>query len=263
MKKITPRIWIAIIVLLAALALAILSYRVAAAGTFIVSGNTASSENQPGWMFNRSVSNPTPFAFTFEAHSQGLGALHVGPVQSQEQSFVAELFTPNTKVSDFQSITFDIMIGQGGASSDTDQFVVSVFANTTNDTNEYDCRFDYKVSSVSQGSFSKPYIFANKAPDDIKVGSRVSECPATLDAMSAGSYIRAVSISMGDTNSDDTGLDAYFDNFELLVAGDATYYNFEPAPQTRDDCAGKLWEQYKFRNQGQCLKYVDKGQDTR
>ena len=102
------------------------------------------------------------------------------------------------------------------------------------------------------------------APTSIdKSAERADACPPTLDGMPAGSYVRVLALTMGDNDIDDTGLSAYFDNVEVVLAGDATTYNFEASPRTQDDCAAKKWQQYKFRNQGQCLKFVDKGIDTR
>ncbi|HVM14632.1 MAG TPA: hypothetical protein VM287_09910 [Egibacteraceae bacterium] len=35
------------------------------------------------------------------------------------------------------------------------------------------------------------------------------------------------------------------------------------APQSREDCKDGGWEDYGFRNQGQCMRYVNTGQDSR
>ena len=34
-------------------------------------------------------------------------------------------------------------------------------------------------------------------------------------------------------------------------------------PQTKDDCKNGGWEQYGFRNQGQCVRFVETGKDSR
>lgn len=34
-------------------------------------------------------------------------------------------------------------------------------------------------------------------------------------------------------------------------------------PQTKDDCKKGGWESYSFRNQGQCVRYVETGKDSR
>ncbi|WP_370327690.1 hypothetical protein [Euzebya sp.] len=40
--------------------------------------------------------------------------------------------------------------------------------------------------------------------------------------------------------------------------------NCEPdVPETKDDCKKGGWEEYGFRNQGQCIRFVNTGQDSR
>lgn len=34
-------------------------------------------------------------------------------------------------------------------------------------------------------------------------------------------------------------------------------------PQTKADCKNGGWEQYGFANQGQCIKFVNTGKDSR
>lgn len=34
-------------------------------------------------------------------------------------------------------------------------------------------------------------------------------------------------------------------------------------PQTKDDCKKGGWEQYGFKNQGQCVRYIETGTDSR
>ncbi len=258
-KKITPRTWIIAVVVLAAAAVAILSYQAAASGVVTVSGNTASAENQPGWMFNRAVPNPTPYEFNLTTHTLGLGALYVGPAANAADVFIAELFPGQPLVSDFTSFSYDFMIGAGGDESDLNQISVSVYANIDASTNNYDCRFDYSPVSGGNNSFTKHVVYPGIAPMSVIKGSdRLGECPQTLDAMPEGSHIRVIALTLGNTGTDDTGLDAYFDNVELVVGSDATTYNFEAAPRTQADCADKKWQQYNFRNQGQCIKAVGK-----
>lgn len=258
-KKVTPRTWIIAVVVLAAAAVAILSYRAAASGVVTVSGDTASAENQPGWMFNRSVANPTPYEFNLTAHTLGLGALYVGPAANASDVFIAELFPGQPLVSDFSSFSYDFMIGTGGSESDIDQIVVSVFTNIDASTNSFDCRFDYSPVSGGTASFEKHTVYPGIAPSAVVKGSdRLGDCPQTLDGMPEGSHIRVIALTVGNTGTDDSGLDVYFDNAEYATAEGATTYNFEAAPRTQADCADKKWQQYNFRNQGQCIKAIGK-----
>ena len=38
---------------------------------------------------------------------------------------------------------------------------------------------------------------------------------------------------------------------------------FSTGPTTKDDCKGGGWEQYGFRNQGQCVRFIETGKDSR
>ena len=44
---------------------------------------------------------------------------------------------------------------------------------------------------------------------------------------------------------------------------DWTRFNVIPDAQTREDCRDGGWEAYGFRNQGQCIRFVNTGQDSR
>jgi hypothetical protein len=46
---------------------------------------------------------------------------------------------------------------------------------------------------------------------------------------------------------------------------DFDWVTFEVLPdaQTKEDCKNGGWEQYGFRDQGQCIRYVETGQDSR
>lgn len=265
MQKITPRNWILIVVFLMASAVAILSYRATAAGTITITGNTAAAENQPGWMFNRNVENPAPYTFNFDVHSLGIGGLFVGPVTDVDTNkFVAEYFPGTLKTSDVRSISYDYMLGSQRPDTDAQFITLSVLANIDDSTNDFDCRYDYVAVSGPVGSFVKPVVFAEMAPSSVtKHGDRVATCAPTLSSMPEGSYVRVITLTVGNDTAADAGLTAYFDNVEISLLNDTTNFNFEPAPKTPDDCAGKKWQQYNFRNQGQCQQYVTKGKDTR
>lgn len=42
-----------------------------------------------------------------------------------------------------------------------------------------------------------------------------------------------------------------------------TQFDVLPDAQTKDDCKNGGWEDYGFENQGQCIRYVQTGQDSR
>lgn len=268
MQKVTPRTWIVLVVILMGLAVTILSFNVAASGTVVVSGDTATGENVPGWMFNRALSNPAPYNFNFEVPVNGVGSLKVGPLTDSNQ-FVAEFFTGQVPTSEFKTFKYSYMLGSGRTGSDAEFVTVSVYTNNDNTTNDFDCRFDFVATNASSANFVPESVNASMPGlPPVKNGSRLAgDCPGVIEQMPAGSYVRVIKLTVGSNESTaDAGMTAYFDNIEVTIGtGDlaATAYNFEPAPRTREDCAAKKWQQYKFSNQGQCQKYVDKGIDTR
>lgn len=40
-------------------------------------------------------------------------------------------------------------------------------------------------------------------------------------------------------------------------------YCYLKGPQTKDDCKNGGWEQYGFKNQGQCVRFIETGKDSR
>lgn len=56
----------------------------------------------------------------------------------------------------------------------------------------------------------------------------------------------------------------YTDLLTIGVEGEqATMYNFEPFTVAKDDCKDDGWDELGFKNQGQCIRYVQTGDDSR
>lgn len=53
------------------------------------------------------------------------------------------------------------------------------------------------------------------------------------------------------------------DAFTIGANGDSTTYNFEPGPADKNDCKKGGWQDFGFKNQGQCIRFVNTGQDSR
>lgn len=236
-----------------------------ASGIVIVSADTAVQEGDVGWMFNRDASTATAYTFVPGVGSAGVGSLYAGPITNTNYSnivgnspsndkFIAEYFPGNILVSNLSSFSYDAKLG---TTTDTNLFYLNVYANIDSSSNFYDCRYDYQFTSITAENFVKHVVYTDIAPTNIqKRGDRIATCPAVLSSMPTGSTIRAIAINLGDTSQNDTGLSAYIDNVEIIVAGDATYFDFEPLPQRKEDCQKDGWKRYGFKNQGQCLKEI-------
>jgi len=239
---------------------------VLAATTIVVMGNTAAGENQPGWLFNRDVSTSTPFEFNTDAASIGVGSLYVMPITNtgngNSDKFVAENFV-KTPVENLNSISYDFKIAGNGDSSDANQFYLNVYANIDNSNKFYDCRFDYVPVIGTTSGFTTASFAASDTPVNVRTSSTPrTVCPATLDGMPEGSYVRAFSISVGDTSGSDTGLAGYLDNVVVDLDSDVTTYDFEPAitpGSDKNDCKNGGWMTFNapsFKNQGACVSYI-------
>jgi hypothetical protein len=70
-------------------------------------------------------------------------------------------------------------------------------------------------------------------------------------------------LSGGDTSANDNGLIGAYDLVSLTIGGDTTTYDFEPDPASTDDCKKGGWADYGFANQGQCIRFMNTGKDSR
>lgn len=253
----------------------------AATTTVEVFGDTASAENDPGWMFNRDPSTATPYEFTLDEASIGNGSVYVEPIgPNPSDKFIAELFAV-TPIADIESLTYDFLIGDGGTAADANEFYLNVYANfgMSDDLKFYDCRYNIVPTTGSTTEWTTVTFDPTEAyAVTTRGGASASPypCPASpadMDELSEGSNIRAFVLNVGDTSDSDAGLDGYLDNVVLTANGDTTIYDFEvdedgngvadTAPPTdKDDCKKGGWATFdnpSFPNQGQCIKYVNTG----
>ncbi len=216
----------------ALIATAMFSLTVSAQGKVVVTGNTASFENDPagGWMFNRDPDNDTPFNFTDDQQSIGNGSLYVQPIGSTPaDKFIAELFFYQP-VSMLNSFSFDYMLGSGGdAVTDADEVYLNVYAvypSSNNPYKYYDCRYDIVATTASLTQF-QTFTFDPTQTYPVATKSGSAACPSIPANMPAGSTIRAFAINFGSTSASDLGLDGYIDNVVVNQDSGITVYDFE------------------------------------
>jgi hypothetical protein len=238
-----------------------------AATTVMVSGNTSSGENQPGWMFNRDASTSTPYEFNDDQASIGDGSLYVKPIgATASDKFIAENFI-NTPIADLNSISYDFMIGSSGDSNDEEHFYMNVYANfgESDDLKFYDCRYAVVPTVGSTGSFTTVTFDPTQAYPVTQRNTSPYTCPAVpadMDLLSPGSNIRVFALNVGDTSINDQGLDGYLDNVVVNTDSAETTYDFEPVltPVSKDECKNGGWMNFNtpsFQNQGQCVSFVN------
>jgi hypothetical protein len=202
---------------------------------FDVNSNTSAGENLPGWMFNRDTSTDTPFAFDNTTSSIGTGSLHILPIgATAADKMVAENFI-NAPISTVTGISYDYKIGAGGDANDDEQFYMNVYANfgVSDDLKYYDCRYDVVPTIGSTGSFTTVSFDPTQTYPVTTRGSSPSPCPPSpsgMDGISAGSNIRAFALNVGDTSTNDLGLDGFLDKVVVSTNSLITTYDFEPTP---------------------------------
>lgn len=247
------------------------SFSVAQAATTIVSGDTSAGENQPGWLFNRDTNNDTPYEFNHGAASIGVGSLYVLPIGANAaDKFIAENFI-NTAIADVETISYDFKIGAGGDASDENEFYMNVYANfgVSDDLKFYDCRYNIVPTVGSTGDFTTVTFDPNGVyPVFQRGGASASPftCPASpadMDDSSAGSNIRMFALNVGDTSTNDLDLDGYLDNVVVTLTSGMTVSDFDPVPLEKEACMKGGYADFGFKNQGQCIRFVETGKDSR
>jgi|GEM_PF-1679506 len=227
--------------------------------TEVVTGDTASAENDLGWMFNRDPFTVTFFEFLDGIHQIGEGSLHVAPITNTENGtsdkFIAELFL-QSPVAEVDSMSFDFQIDNP---SDTvaEHFYMNVYANfgVSDDLKFYDCRYNIVAASGSTSGWTTLSFDPTQSyPVTTRGGAEASPftCPASpadMDTLSAGSTIRVIAMNIGDTGEggSDEGVGGYLDNAVLVRTigshTQTTIYDFEaeevtPAPEEEEEGSG-------------------------
>lgn len=244
------------------------------AATVTVSGDTAAGNNLPGWLFNRDTSTDSPYEFNTGAASIGGGSLYVFPIgASASDKFIAENF-PGVLMANLNSTSYDFKIGSGGSATDANDFYMNVYANfgSSDDNKFYDCRYNIVPTTGSTSGFTTVTFDPTQSyPVTTRTGASASPfpcppVPADMDTLSAGSNIRAFALNVGDTSASDVGLDGYLDNVVINTDSGTTVYDFEPlppTPTTKEDCKNDGHLTYGFKNQGQCVRFLETGKDSR
>lgn len=233
------------------------------AQTVVVTGNTSTGENSPGWLFNRdSVST---FQFNTNKASIGFGSLNVLPISSTASNkFVGEYFI-NQPISDIDSISYDFQLG-GDSGARHQQFYMNVYANfgVSDDLKFYDCRYDVVPTVGSTTNFTTVSFDPTLTYPVVQRASSPFTCPASpagMNALSLGSNIRMFSINVGDSSASDVGVNGYYDKVVVATAGGQTTFDFEPVltPASAEQCKKGGWMTFNtpvFTNQGSCVSYV-------
>ena len=238
--------------------------------TVIVLGNTGVVNQLGAWTFNPDPSNATPITFTNAQAKIGYGSLYVQPIGATAAAkFIGENYV-RTAIANVNGISFDFLMGAGA--TNPHQFYMNVYTvfGSSSPTKYYDCRYDVVATSGSGVNWTK-VSFDPTLPYPVDTrGSSPYTCPASpsgMDALSAGSQIRAIALNLGDTSASDVGYDGYFDKVIVDRDSGKTTYDLEPylVATNKDQCKNGGWANYRradgstFTNQGDCIQFVNTG----
>lgn len=111
--------------------------------------------------------------------------------------------------------------------------------------------FEYRIDGATAGTNPHPVVIGNVVHPGVCVDGRtVPVCAAgpVVQTFSATATVE-VRLALGGERDWD------FDWTPFSVGAND--------PTTRDDCKKDGWHQFGFRNQGQCIRFVNTGQDSR
>lgn len=197
-------------------------------------------KDNTNWMFNRDASTASPYEFNADQASIGSGSLYALPISANaSDKLIAENFMYEN-ISELRNIQYDFMIGSGGEAADANHFYMNVYANfgESDPDNYYDCRYNVVPSVGSTAGFTTVTFNLNQAYPVTTRGTSPYTCPAIpadMEDLSPGSIVRAIALNVGDTSTNDQGLDGYLDNVVVDKGAEVTIYDFEPdleAPAT-------------------------------
>jgi hypothetical protein len=111
--------------------------------------------------------------------------------------------------------------------------------------------FEYRIDGVTVGSTPHPVITGDVIHPGVCVDGRTPPAcsPGPIVRTFAATSMVEVRLALGDERDWD------FDWTPFAVGRND--------PATKDDCKDGGWESFGFRNQGQCIRFVNTGQDSR
>lgn len=226
------------------------------------------ASGQHGWTFNPDSNFDTPFHFSGAEASIGAGSLFVEPITNSNNTpgsrdkFIGSLAL-GIPTSDVEAISYDFLIAGSATAADANEFYLNVYTAMPGSSETfYDCRFDYVPATGSTAAFTTATFTSATPATDVR-SRNGSVCPATLGAMPPGSTVLAMVINVGDTSNNDTGVGGYYDRVVLDTTAGTTTYDFDVDPTSKDQCKKGGHSAYGFSNQGQCVRFVQTGKDSR
>jgi hypothetical protein len=199
-----------------------------------VTGDTAPTYDQFGWLFNRDANTATEFEFNNDQSVIGDGALHVSPIDGSlngdDDKFIGELFVQE-KMNSISTISYDYRLGDSVPAGKANEFYANVYANFDDSGNYGHCVYNVVPTDGSAGWHTM--IFDPTMDYDVtQRGSSPEACPDAPADMGPDAVLRMFAINLGDTSNSDQDVGGYFDNVVLDTNAAMTTFDFEPDTDT-------------------------------
>lgn len=199
--------------------------------TVIVSGDTASGENQPGWLFDRDQKTSTPYEFNTDDASIGNGSIYVPPISGDnpKNKFIAEHFL-HAPIAEVKSISYDFKIGKNGTPADAKHFYMNAYVNFNGDASEYG-HCVYNIVPTAASGWTTVTFDPNNSYDVRTRNTAPAACPASPSQISGG-MLRMFALNVGDSSTEDAGLDGHLDKVVVDRVSSVITYDFEPKTES-------------------------------
>jgi hypothetical protein len=236
--------------------------------------------NNQGWVLNTVALGNGPVATDFNGpddSASGNGSFHFGPIAGGGAEKL-EIQPPEVGqlVADFGSLSFEYDVmnppTSGGVSShvyvnvyvDSETNGIGFFGSGLTTSGFYDCRYLF-VATTNDPLWNTLAFNSTDTPAGLT--SRHASCAPTLSGFTDLSQIEFFRLNGGGTGTSDNGLEAAYDLVAIEFNGNTTVYDFEPyaVAGDKEQCKKGGWQSVNrddgssFKNQGDCIQYVNTG----
>ena len=236
-------------------------------------------------------SNMQDWGFLIETGTDSVGEIVAGPgtppfgdasarlqtVNSADGIVLGKLGYGGTKLADLEELVYSTYRSAGGdALAISLQFNIDADVTDADDTWQGRLVFEpYYTETVETGEWQtwdtmnqgKWWGTGAVVSAECSIGS-----PCTFDEVLSAFPNIGVHNTLGAVlfraGSGWAGFDGNVDGLKIGLAGDVTIYDFEldPVindPSDKDECKDGGWMDFGFKNQGQCIRFVNTDQDSR
>jgi hypothetical protein len=113
--------------------------------------------------------------------------------------------------------------------------------------------FEYRIDGQTVGTTPHPVVTGDVIHPGVCVDGRATPAPGCASDVAVQTFAASSTVEVRLALGGERDWD--FDWTPFAVGAND--------PTTKDDCKGGGWERFGFRNQGECIRFVNTGQDSR